>query len=103
MSREEITQTISLMGPEVKKCYEKLLEAFPEADGRITLKFTVVDSDGVGRVDLEDIDEDSSLNEKTLNECIIENLRNLEFPAPEGGDVQISYPFSFAAAKEGGP
>lgn len=97
MSREAIMETITDMTPAVKGCYETLLKEFPEADGKILLKFTIVNDEGVGRVDLEEVDDSSALYDKELNECMIEALRDLEFPAPEGGEVNVSYPFSFAS------
>ncbi len=100
MSKDDIKSVIGDMKPGVKTCYETLLKSFPDADGTIKLKFAIVNADGVGRVDLEKVAEDSSLYDKELNECLIEQLRNLEFPAPEGdSEVNVTYPFRFAAAE----
>lgn len=100
LSREAIQGTIKEMVPFVKTCYETLTQEFPEADGRIMLSFTIVgDEEDVGRVDLETVSDDSSLYDKSMHECVIEQLRNLEFEAPAGAEVKVKYPFVFATDK----
>lgn len=106
LSKETIREGISTMKPAVKRCYEELLREFPEADGRITMKFAIVGHEGEGRIDLEKIDEDkSSLFDRKLNQCVLDGLREVSFPAPADGAVNVTYPFKFsnAASPEAGP
>jgi hypothetical protein len=100
LDKDEIKTVIQSMVPAVKKCYEATLVDFPDAEGQVNLSFTIVGADNKGRVDVEEIAEESTLQETKLNECLIENLRNLEFPVPEGdGEVKVRYPFRFSAAE----
>ena len=99
LDKEAIRSVIKEMTPAVRECYQDTLKDFPEADGKITLGFTIVGAeDGKGHVDLEKISEDSTLHETQLHDCLLENLRNREFPVPEGGgEVTVRYPFEFAS------
>lgn len=100
LSRDEIKDVIGSMKPAVKVCYDKMLKDFPDADGKIILNFTIVGDGDTGRVDLEKVADDSTLQETRLNECLIEALRNLEFPVPDGdGEVTVRYPFAFRNAE----
>ena len=63
------------------------------------LSFEIVAADGTGHVDLEAVAPDSSLHEQELHQCMLDELRTLEFPAPDGdGSVKVTYPFRFATA-----
>ncbi|MEL6181594.1 MAG: AgmX/PglI C-terminal domain-containing protein, partial [Myxococcota bacterium] len=94
--RETVQEGIQTMKPAVKTCYEAMLKTFPEAEGVVKLQFNIVASDGVGHVDLESVMDTSTLVEQDLNDCLIEELRKVEFPAPEGGEVKVTYPFRFS-------
>ena len=103
MSKETVMEGIATMRPAVKECYEKILEEFPDAEGTVKLSFTIVGSEGQGHVDLEKVLESSTLYEEDLHDCLIQELRNVEFPTPEGGgEVKVTYPFRFKSGKEEG-
>lgn len=97
LGKAEIKEVISKMKPRVKTCYEETLKTFPEADGDIKLSFTIVASDGKSHIDLEEVSPESTLFDTQLHQCLLDALREQEFPLPdvEDGIVRVNYPFHF--------
>ena len=100
LSKETIKEAIGDIKPALKGCYEKTLEAFPEAEGKVIVRFSIVSAEGRGHVDMERIDEGSTLHESALHECLVEQVRGITFPSPQDGEVSVSYPFMFKGEKE---
>lgn len=99
--REKIQGAIQGMKPHVKDCYEKLLEEFPEADGRIVMTFTIVGDGDTSHIDLEGVSQDSSLYDKSLHQCMLDALRGVEMPAwPQGQEVKVTYPFQLSTGED---
>lgn len=83
---------------QVRFCYEQGLQSDPALAGRVAIRFIIGSS---GQVKLADI-ESTTLNSKTVEECIVMRLRSWKFPLPEGGvDVKVSYPFMLRRAGQG--
>jgi TonB family protein len=79
--------------PDVRRCYEAALVRAPKLSGRVELKFTI-DADGrVSRPSLAI----STLNDAQVENCLIELSRSWTFPPPEGGPVEVSFPFEFSS------
>lgn len=97
VDREGIRNVIQGMRPLVKNCYLETLNDFPEAEGKVVLAFTIAAEDGVGRVELSELDpEKTTLIDTFLHDCIQEALAEQEFPVPDGnGRVNVRYPFAF--------
>jgi TonB family protein len=74
---------------EVRFCYEKQLNARPDLQGRVTIKFMIAPT---GEVRAAAVDS-SDLGDPKVEQCIASALRRWVFPAPEGGVVVVSYPF----------
>jgi hypothetical protein len=78
--------------PQLRSCYERRLDRVPELEGRVTVRFSIAPSGYVDTVNLES----SELNDLTVEECLVEEIRRIHFPEPEGGGVVIvTYPFNF--------
>jgi hypothetical protein len=88
--------------PIAKECYESALEDDPKLGGRLVMKFSIVgDEDVGGVVDEADVDPTSDIKHDALRECMRESMLSLSFAPPEdGGTVQVTYPFVFAAEDE---
>ncbi|MEZ4461401.1 MAG: AgmX/PglI C-terminal domain-containing protein [bacterium] len=101
LDREVIRDGIQSMRPIVEKCYNETLKDFPDAEGRVTLAFTISAEDDEGRVELSELDtEKTTLIDTMLHDCMLEAVGELRFPAPEGnGKVNVKYPFNFAKAE----
>lgn len=77
---------------QIRFCYEQGLQLDPALAGRVGVKFTIGAN---GQVKIADV-ENTTLNSKQIEDCILLRLRSWKFPLPEGGvDVKVSYPFSF--------
>lgn len=77
-------------GRELRRCYELELALNPRLRGRLELRFTIsVDgriSEGVAS---------GPPGFRRVGHCILGRFRQLEFPRPEGGSVDFSFPFHF--------
>ncbi len=98
LDREVIRDGIQAMRPVVEACYLETLADFPDAEGRVTLAFTIAAEDDEGRVELAELDDEkSTLIDAMLHDCMIKALGDLKFPAPDGnGKVNVRYPFNFS-------
>jgi outer membrane biosynthesis protein TonB len=77
---------------DLRKCYEDGLGGSPVLAGRVTVKF-VIDADGhvaFARA------EPSDLPDRAVVECVVDRIRKLQFPSPEGGTITVVYPLVFS-------
>tara|TARA_B100000749_G_scaffold280223_1_gene275436 strand:+ start:140173 stop:141462 length:1290 start_codon:yes stop_codon:yes gene_type:complete len=71
-------------------CYEKGLQSKPTLSGRVSLHFIISPS---GRVSTAQV-KSSSLNYKSVENCMISQMKTLKFPKPVGNlKVKVTYPF----------
>jgi hypothetical protein len=84
--------------PVVKRCYEDLLNEFPDAmpTGRVVVAFDIVAEDGEGRVALAERGDGTTLFEGEFHNCLLSNLGEVVFPTPDGEQkLRVNYPFHF--------
>jgi RNA polymerase sigma factor (sigma-70 family) len=99
LAKEEVRATMRTTIPEVKRCFEALLEKEPNAGGLLVIRFVIAERDGVGRVSEATVvpqDRDAGAPEliaPLTEQCILNALVSTPFPIPTGGPVTISYPF----------
>jgi hypothetical protein len=80
LSKEAIQKTFKQGLPAIELCYQKALEKKPNIQGEATFQL-IIDSKGrVTKVHLVS----SKLNDKNLEQCIIQKIKGLTFPTPEG-------------------
>lgn len=82
-----------------RTCYESGLKKNPDLKGRVALRF-VIDRDGHvshASEDLAHTPADQQMPDEQVKACIVNALRGLEFPQPEGGIVTVVYPIMFSA------
>jgi hypothetical protein len=85
--------------PVAIECYESALADDPELAGKIVAEFTIIGVEEVGGVVEEaSIREDeSTLDNELVRECMRESLLAVSFEPPaDGGFVQVTYPFEFS-------
>lgn len=83
---------------QIRFCYEQGLQLDPSLAGRVGVRFTIA---GNGQVKIADV-ENTTLNSKQIEECILARLKSWKFPLPDGGvEVKVSYPFSFKRTGNG--
>jgi len=88
---------------EVRYCYEQALKDSPTLSGRIVVRMTLVTKDGVARVSDGEIEprDDGDLQSLSLQSCVLQALSRWKFPASlDGGDVVVTYPFTFKTLDE---
>jgi hypothetical protein len=77
---------------QIKHCYEKQLIVDPNIFGKVVAGWTI-NKDGL--VSTSSVKK-TTMNNKTVENCIIGKIKNWNFPKPKGGgQVLVSYPFLF--------
>lgn len=74
-----------------RKCYEKGLEKTPTLSGKVATRIIIGPTGAVAAA----TDAGSTLPDKTVIACILQEMRTLVFPKPENGMVIINYPLVF--------
>ncbi|MEM7678601.1 MAG: AgmX/PglI C-terminal domain-containing protein, partial [Myxococcota bacterium] len=94
LSKAEIARVIRRNLARFKFCYEKQLTSNPNLGGKISVYFTIAPTGSVARASVRE----TSMNEATVEGCVLKVMRSLKFPKPKGGGiVVVTYPFVFAA------
>lgn len=98
LDRDQIAEVIQRNSGQVRFCYEQALQSDPSLNGRIAVDFTI---GGNGLVKAAGI-ENTTMNSKSVEDCIVLRLRSWKFPLPKGGvDVKVSYPFVLRRTGQG--
>jgi hypothetical protein len=100
LDREYIRSAITeQLLPVAIECYESALADDPALAGNIVAEFTIVGSEEVGGVVEEAVinADESTLDSEFVRECMRESLLAVTFePPPDGGQVKVTYPFTFS-------
>jgi hypothetical protein len=98
LDRELIDDVIRRNLGQVRFCYEQALQGDPSLAGRVAVGFTI---GGNGQVKTASV-ENTTLNSRLVEDCILLRLKTWKFPLPEGGlDVKVSYPFVLRRTGQG--
>lgn len=90
LDKDLIAAVIAKNLGQVRFCYEQGLQGNPGLGGRVAVDFTIT---GNGIVKVASI-QNTTLNSKLVEDCILMRLKSWKFPLTEGGvDVKVSYPF----------
>ncbi len=86
--------------PEIRACYDELLQRGPNAEGRVVARFMIQAS---GEVSAASIETDE-LTSPELEICMLRAISSWTFPVVEGdGVTTVTYPFTFRARAETTP
>ncbi len=77
---------------EVKRCYEAELQKHPDAKGKLTLRFTIVESGALRYVTVAK----TTFQRRDVPSCIVEVVRRWKTPFHPNDPVEVEYPFSFS-------
>jgi TonB family protein len=95
LDKEIIRRIVRRHLNEVKFCYQDALTKRPSLEGRLVTQFTIAPT---GRV-LAAVVQTSSLQNASVESCVVSAIKRWEFPAPDhGGMAMVSYPFTFSPA-----
>lgn len=90
LSKEVIRRIIRRHINEVRFCYEQELNARPDLEGRVSVKFII---SATGAVQTAMV-ADSTMGNAKVDQCISGSVLRWTFPAPDGGGiVVVTYPF----------
>ena len=82
LSKGAIQKTFKQGLPALELCYQKALEKKPNIQGEATFQLMVDSKGRITKVNLVS----SKLNDKNLEQCIIQKIKELTFPTPKGID-----------------
>ncbi len=91
---ETVKRIVRLNDARFRTCYANGLHKDPTLAGRVAVKFVI---DRAGEVHTAELDSTTTLAAGEVTACIIEGIKQLAFPQPEGGMVTVVYPFVFTA------
>lgn len=90
----EIERALSKFMSKFQYCYEKALLSNPNLGGNIVYKWTIQTS---GRTNNPKVVK-SQMNDSSLQSCISGVLKDVPFPKPKGGTVDVTKTFTFSSA-----
>ena len=91
LSAEQINRVVRANQAAVRYCYEVEVQRQPNLRGRVEIRWRInlqgaVTSSGVAS---------STLRNARVEGCIVRQVRRWRFPRPDGGEVNVTYPFIF--------
>jgi Ni,Fe-hydrogenase III large subunit len=96
LSRAKIKEVVSTSFPELKNCYGQALMRDHSATGNVTFEFVIGQAGKVARAQVRD----ATLPDCSAIQCMLAELRDLEFPAPVGRSLRIIYPIRYVVEQE---
>jgi TonB family protein len=93
LSKELIDKEVRRHRPQIGFCYNKELTRNPNLSGKVTLSWIISLDGSVKSAKVRS----SSLGNSNAESCMVRALQNWRFPKPEGGVVEVEYPFVFDA------
>jgi hypothetical protein len=91
LDRGEIQRVINAHIYQVQGCYERQLMKDPSLSGKVSFQWLITPSGAVSSVRVGS----STLRSTEATTCIQSAIGRWTFPAPQGGSVTVTYPFSF--------
>jgi len=82
ISKEDFQKIIKQKIPAIELCYQKTLEKNPNIQGEVTFQLVI---DSKGKVIKANLIS-SKINDKKLEECIFQKIKELNFSPPTGTD-----------------
>jgi TonB family protein len=91
LSKEQILKVVQSHAAAIQFCYEKELQRFPHLAGKVVVDWKVnLD----GRVEAAKVGS-SSLGNPSAESCMVRQVKNWQFPKPNGVICNVSFPFFF--------
>jgi outer membrane biosynthesis protein TonB len=79
----------------IRGCYERALKRNPNLGGKLLLRWTITRAGTVSGVSVEQ----DTLGDSEVSTCIKSLIARWRFPAPAGGEVEVSFPFVFLSSQ----
>jgi TonB family protein len=91
LSREQVDRVVRANQAAIKYCFESALQRAPKLNGAINVQWRI---DRQGRVASARVAK-STLGDAGVEGCIVRQVKRWQFPTPDGGEVDVTYPFLF--------
>ena len=91
LSKELIDREVRRHRAQITFCYNKQLLRHPNLSGKVVLRWVIGMDGSVRSAKIQT----SSLGNQDAESCMVRALESWRFPKPEGGVVQVDYPFIF--------
>lgn len=91
LSADQIRRVVRANQAAIRYCYEVEVQRQPNLRGQVTVGFRI---NATGNVSTARI-ASSSLGSSGVEGCIVRQIRRWRFPRPDGGEVNVTYPFQF--------
>lgn len=91
-----IDEKLKSAQPAIQACYERALKTSPDLRGNLSISFVVAPDGKVAHT--ESLETDSPLSDAAAVDCILGEIRKLQFPEPSGGRVFLNYPLKLEPA-----
>jgi TonB family protein len=91
LSAEQINRVVRANRAAIKYCFENALQRQPNLSGKVHVRWRI---DRKGRVSSARVAKSTMGNAK-VEGCIVRQVKRWKFPEPDGGEVDVTYPFIF--------
>lgn len=91
LSAEQINRVVRANQAALRYCYESEVQRQRSLRGKVVVQWRVDRSGAVPTARVAS----STLNDARVEGCIVRQIRKWRFPAPDGGEVAVMYPFIF--------
>jgi hypothetical protein len=85
-----IEERLESAGPGIQACFARALAKQPKLRGNLSINFVVAPDGKVAHAEAVDVEDE--LTDAPTVDCVLAEVRKLEFPQPSGGRVFINYP-----------
>lgn len=93
LTQEQIMRVVRRNQAAVRYCYENELQRQPNLSGRIEIRWRVARSGSVSSARVGS----TTMRNARVEGCIVRQVRRWRFPQPDGGEVDVNFPFIFGA------
>lgn len=76
-----------------RRCYERALPTSPNLAGSVTVSFAI--QRGTGAV-IRAKGSSTTIASQAVIDCVVDEMRGVQFPAPDRGDITVTYPIAFS-------
>lgn len=91
IARADVRRVIDRHERDTWRCYRQRRVTNPELSGVVHVTWNISTA---GLVTIARIQQ-SSVDDEELERCLLHVVRSMRFPRPEGGSVNVTYPFAF--------
>ncbi|MBX3251038.1 MAG: energy transducer TonB [Myxococcales bacterium] len=94
LSAEQINRVVRANAAAIRYCYEVEVQRQPNLRGRVEIAWRI---NRQGAVTTSRV-ASSTLNNARVEGCIVRQVQRWRFPEPDGGEVNVTYPFIFGVS-----